>query len=120
MLPSRSTLEYASVVKPLGGNHDTGVAAASVSVLNEVTTAQRNGSSQSTASTTRATSAPMRPGLAKRSPMRRSGALGEPAARVVDGRRVVGSVAMAVIRRSCRDVSRTWPTEMMTMRAKKM
>src|SRR5690349_22399531 len=70
MFPSCSTLAYASVVKPSGGSQDTGVAAADVSDLNDVTTAQRNGSSQNTASTTRATIAPMRPGLAKRSPVR--------------------------------------------------
>src|SRR4051794_144880 len=71
MLPWRSTLAYASVVKPSGGSQDTGVAAAAVSDLNDVTTAHRNGISQTTASTIRARMAPMRPGLAKRSPVRR-------------------------------------------------
>ena len=109
------------MVKPVVGNHDTGVAAASVSVLNDVTTAHRNGSSQSTASTTRATSAPMRPGLAKRSPMRRPArSANRPRGWWTVRAGCVGSVAMAVIRRSCADVSRTWPIEMMTMRAKKM
>ena len=70
MFPSRRTLAYASVVKPSRGNHDTGVAAAEVSDLNDVNTAQRNGSSQNTARATSATIARMRPGLANRSPTR--------------------------------------------------
>jgi len=71
MLPSRSTLEYAAVVKPCDGNQDTGVAAADVSDLNDVTTAHTKGSSHATAMMTSARIATMRSGLANFSPVRR-------------------------------------------------
>ena len=102
MFPWLSTLEYASVVKPLFGKNDTGVAAASVSVLNEVTSGpqerQQPEHGEHDEGDERADAA----GAGEAFTDAQAGALGEPAAggRWTAGA-VVGSVAMAVIRRSC-------------------
>ena len=62
----------------------------------------------------------MRPGLAKRSPMRRPARSANRPRGWWTAGWVVGSVAMAVMTRSCGTSVGPGTTEMMTMRAKKM